>query len=108
MGKPKKYKFLTEDSTDITQTCPIEILEGKYEGIIYRYGKISFNELESGELSINMDIQMIAPPSGFDQQETEFTTTVGDIFVDIVENNITLNESSDLEADVHEDPLDKP
>jgi hypothetical protein len=106
MDKVKKYKFLTEDSTDITQTCPIQILEGKYEGIIYRYGKISFNELESGDLSINMDIQMIASPTGFDQQEKEFTTTVGDIFVDIVENNIAVKEPTDLEADVHEDPLD--
>jgi hypothetical protein len=106
MGKAKKYKFLTEESTDTTQTCPIEILEGKYSGIIYRYGKISFNELESGELNITMDVEMIKSPEGFNQQENEFTTTVGDIFVDIVEDNIDVNESKDLEADVHEEPLD--
>ena len=106
MAKVLKYKLLTEDSTDITQTCPIQILEGQYEGIIYRYGKISFDELPSGELSINMDIQMIAAPTGFNQQEKKFTTTVGDIFVDIVENNIVVKEPIDLEADFHEDPVD--
>jgi hypothetical protein len=106
MDKAKKYKFLTEESIDATQTCPIEILEGKYSGIIYRYGKISFNELETGELNITMDVEIITAPEEFDQQEKEFTTTVGDIFVDIVESNVTTDEFKDLEADVHEEPLD--
>ena len=107
MVKAPKYKFLPEASTDITQTCPIEILEGTYAGIVYRYGKISFKETDDGELNVMMDIEMIMAPEGFNQQETDFTNSVGEIFVNIVENQVEA-EPTDLEADVHEDPLDKP
>lgn len=107
MGKAPKYKFLSETSTDVSQTCPILIIEGKFEGIVYRYGKISFNEIETGELNVLMDIEMIAAPEGFNQQDKDFTDAAGEIFVNIVENQVE-SEPSDLEADVHEDPLDKP
>ena len=107
MVKAPKYKFLPEASIDISQTCPIEILEGKFQGIVYRYGKISFNEIETGELNVLMDIEMITAPEGFNQQDKNFTDVAGEIFVHIVESQVEA-EPSDLEADVHEDPLDTP
>jgi hypothetical protein len=107
MVKAPKYKFLPEASIDTTQTCPIEIIEGKFQGIVYRYGKISFNEMESGELNVLMDIEMITAPEGFNQQDKDFTDVAGEIFVTIVEEQVEA-EPRDLEADVHEDPLDKP
>ena len=106
MDKAPKYKFLPEESLDTTQTCPIVITEGKFEGIVYRYGKISFNEIETGDLNVTMDIEMITAPEGFDQQDKDFTETVGEIFVNIVENQVEVDDSKDLEADVHEDRLD--
>jgi len=106
MGKAPKYKFLPDDSKDISQTCPIIITEGKFEGIVYRYGKISFNETETGDLNVTMDIEMITSPDNFNQQDKDFTDYVGEIFVDIVENQAEVDMTKDLEADVHEDPLD--
>lgn len=105
MVKAPKYKFLSEASVDISQTCPIQILEGKFAGIVYRYGQISFKETDSGDLSVIMDIQMITAPDGFDQQDKDFTDAAGEIFVNIVESQVEA-EPSDLEADVHQDPLD--
>ena len=107
MEKAPKYKFLSEVSTDVSQTCPILITEGKFEGIVYRYGKISFKETDDGDLNVMMDIEMISAPEGFNQQDKDFTDVAGEIFVNIVENQVE-SEPSDLEADVHEDPLDKP
>ena len=107
MDKAPKYKFLPEASTDISQTCPIQILEGKFSGIVYRYGKISFEEVNDGDLSVNMEIQMITAPDGFDQQDKEFTNVAGDIFVNIVESQVEADEI-DLEDDVHQDPVDNP
>ena len=107
MAKAPKYKFLQETSVDITQTCPIQILEGKFSGIVYRYGQISFKETDSGDLNVIMDIQMITAPKEFDQQDKDFTDAAGEIFVHIVESQVEA-EPNDLEADVHEDPLDKP
>jgi len=107
MVKAPKYKLLPEASIDISQTCPIEILEGKFAGIVYRYGQISFKETDNGDLNVMMDIEMITAPEGFNQQDKDFTDTAGEIFVSIVEEQVEA-EPSDLEADVHEDPLDKP
>ena len=107
MDKAPKYKFLPESSTDVSQTCPILITEGKFEGIVYRYGQISFKETDDGDLNVMMDIEMITAPEGFNQQDKDFTDVAGEIFVNIVENQVE-SEPSDLEADVHEDPLDKP
>ena len=107
MDKAPKYKFLPEASTDISPTCPIQILEGKFSGIVYRYGKISFEEVNDGDLSVNMEIQMITAPDGFDQQDKEFTNVAGDIFVNIVESQVEADEI-DLEDDVHQDPVDNP
>ena len=106
MDKAPKYKFLPEASIDISQTCPIQILEGKFSGIVYRYGKISFQEINEGDLSINMEIQVITAPDRFNQQDKEFTDIAGNIFVDIVENQVEPDEM-DLEDDVHQDPVDK-
>jgi hypothetical protein len=50
-----------------------------------------------------MDITMISAPENFDQHEKNFTQTVGEIFVDIVEKEATTKEPVDLEDDVHQD-----
>jgi hypothetical protein len=107
MGKAVEYKFIPEVSIDSTQTCPIEITSGKFSGIIYRYGQISFKETDNDELNVTMDIEIIISPDGFDQQDKDFTNIAGEIFVNIVENQVEA-EPRDLESDVHEDPLDKP
>ena len=105
MEKAPKYKFLPEASTDVSQTCPILITEGKFEGIVYRYGQISFKETDDGDLNVMMDIEMIKAPEDFNQQDKDFTDVAGEIFVNIVESQVEA-EPRDLEADVHEDPLD--
>ena len=105
MVKAPKYKFLPEASTDVSQTCPILITEGKFEGIVYRYGQISFKETDDGDLNVMMDIEMIKAPEDFNQQDKDFTDVAGEIFVNIVESQVEA-EPRDLEADVHEDPLD--
>lgn len=103
MDKLPEYKF-KEEIYDGKDTCPIEILEGKFKGIVYKYGKISLNETEDGEMQVNMDITIIDAPDGFDQQTKNFTQTVGEIFTHIVEQNVVADkEPVDLEDDVHQD-----
>jgi hypothetical protein len=103
MVKVPNYKFKDEEISE-NDTCPIEILDGQYSGIVFKYGKISLNETDTGELNVNMDITMVKAPEGFNQQETNFTQTVGEIFVDIVEKNVVADkEAVDLEDDVHQD-----
>jgi hypothetical protein len=105
MDKTVDFDFLPEASTDLTSTCPILIKTGEFKDIVYRYGKISFQELEDGGLNISMEIEMIKSPEGFDKNNEKFVETVGNIFTTIVEQQVTTQEK-DLEADVHEDPVD--
>lgn len=103
MVKLPEYKFVDEMTSNM-DTCPIKILNGPFQDIVYRYGKISLKE-ENENVSVTMDITMISSPENFNQQDPEFTQTVGEIFVDIVEKSSTTNlkESVDLEDDVHQD-----
>jgi hypothetical protein len=103
MVKVPEYKFL-ELLGETNETCPIQILDGKYKDIVYRYGKISLKEVENENLQVNMDIDMVVCPEGFDQQEPEFTQLIGEIFVDIIEKNMaSIKDPVDLEDDVHQD-----
>jgi hypothetical protein len=106
MDKAVDFDLLPDNNTDMTSTCPIVIKSGKFKDIVYRYGKISFQELEDESLNINMEVEMIKAPEGFNQQDPEFTQTVGDIFTKIVEDQVMHMEEKDLEADVHEEPMD--
>lgn len=102
MVKVPEYKFV-DVITEGTETCPIEILNGKFKGIVFKYGKISLKEVENENLAVTMDISMVVCPENFDQQDSEFTQTVGEIFVDIVEKNQNMEDAADLEDDVHQD-----
>jgi len=102
MDKAPDYKFM-ENMMDGHETCPIQITSGEFKDIVFKYGKISLKEIENEQLSVNMDITMLKAPENFDQTNKNFTQTVGEIFVDIVEKNSTVNEPVDLEDDVHQD-----
>jgi hypothetical protein len=105
MAKVPEYKFIDEMMVG-HDTCPIRIMEGQFAGIVYKYGKISLEEVEGDNLKVNMDITMVEGPESFNQQDANFTQTVGEIFVDIVEKNaleVAQKEPTDLEDDVHQD-----
>lgn len=103
MVKVPKYEFFPEVDKDVSKTCPIKITDGKYEGIIYRYGHISLKETEDDGISVSMDIEIISGPEDFDKSQQDFTNIVGEIFVDIVEKKAGEAEPVDLEDDVHQD-----
>lgn len=98
------YEFVELPESDPFQNTPIKIKNGKYSGIIFKFGKISLNE-EGENLNVNMEIDMVQSPDNFDQNEREFTNTVGEIFTQIVETGVEIknNDPVDLEDDVHQD-----
>lgn len=102
MDKAPKFKYVPEASSDVGANCPIQIMEGQYKDIIYRYGKISLKETENEEISVTMEIDVLKAPDDFNQQQEEFTKAVGEIFTQIVEEGIE-QEPMDLEDDVHQD-----
>lgn len=102
MDKAPKFQYLPEANSDPTKNCPIQILEGKYAGIVFNFGKISLKETDNGELDVTMEVEIIDSPENFDKNESNFTQTVGNIFTEIVVSGVE-NEPVDLEDDVHQD-----
>ena len=102
MAKVPEYKFL-ETLEANADTCPIQIISGEFSGIVFRYGKISLKEMESGDIQVTMDITIVDGPENFNKDTPEFTMAAGEIFVDILEKNSTTKEPVDLEDDFHQD-----
>lgn len=103
MGKLPDYKFVPEADSKVDETCPIEILSGQHAGIVYRYGVIRVAEHDNDNVKVIMDIDIIKAPEGFNKDTESFTMDVGEIFVNIVENQSQKEVPVDLEDDVHQD-----
>ena len=75
------------------------IKSGKYEGIIYQYGRVSVaeEENEDGKMPLSFDYNVV-DVNGHEKEEldssTEFKNTLGDILVEILDEQL---EAGNLE-----------
>jgi hypothetical protein len=85
--KNKKYAYVQRDDDDFT--C-IKLLEGKYKGIIYKYGKVGFakEEKPDGTLPMKFDYDIIFNPHETDIDKQEFIDYIGDILIEQLERQI--------------------
>ena len=86
--KNKKYAFVQREGDDFT--C-IKLLEGKYKGIIYKYGNVGFakDENPDGTLPTKFDYDIIFNPheeTSIDKQE--FIDYIGDILIEQLEKQV--------------------
>ena len=84
----RKYAFVQKEGDDFT--C-IKLLQGKYKGIIYKYGKVGFakEEKPDGTLPMKFDYDIIFNPheeSSIDKQE--FIDYIGDILIEQLEQQV--------------------
>ena len=84
----KKYAFVQREGDDFT--C-IKLLEGKYKGIIYKYGNVGFakDENPDGTLPMKFDYDIIFNPheeTSIDKQE--FIDYIGDILIEQLEKQV--------------------
>jgi hypothetical protein len=85
--KNKKYVYVQRDGDDFT--C-IKLLEGKYKGIIYKYGKVGFakEEKPDGTLPMRFDYDIIFNPHETDIDKQEFIDYIGDILIEQLERQL--------------------
>ena len=85
--KNKKYVFVQKEGDDFT--C-IKLLEGKYKGIIYKYGKVGFakEEKPDGTLPMKFDYDIIFNPHETDIDKQEFIDYIGDILIEQLERQL--------------------
>ena len=92
----KNYTFVSKGDDD---WASVMIKDGKYEGIIYQYGKVSVaeSEDENGNMPLSFKYNII-DYSGHNQEDlessVEFKNTLGDILVEILEEQL---EADNLE-----------
>lgn len=85
--KNKKYAYVQRDGDDFT--C-IKLLEGKYKGIIYKYGKVGFakEEKPDGTLPMTFDYDIIFNPHETNIDKQEFIDYIGDILIEQLERQL--------------------
>jgi len=85
--KNKRYVFVQKEGDDFT--C-IKIVEGKFENIIYKYGKVGFakDENPDGTLPMKFDYDILSNPNKADIDSKEFIDYIGDILMEQLEKQI--------------------
>ena len=84
-----KYTFVSQKGDQWANVC---IREGKFKDVIYNYGKVSINsekENDDGTLPFRFEYSII--DNALLQREEfgeEFFTLIGDILVDIIEDQL--------------------
>jgi len=87
---PENYTYVSRGKEE---WASIMVTQGKYEGIIYQYGKVSVaeNEDENGNMPLSFKYNII-DYNGYDQEDLEssddFRNTLGDILVEILDEQL--------------------
>ena len=83
-------KFVYVESRSQDQTC-IGIKDGKFAGVVYKYGKVSFGkeEDENGNLPLQFQYDIV-DNNGIQREQfgEEFFKLIGDILVEVMEEQI--------------------
>ena len=84
----EKYRYVTDKEDSWTA---IAIDGGKYNGVIYKYGKVTIAEEENDEGNLPFRFEYdILDPYGLKQEDfdNEFFTLIGDILVDVIDEQM--------------------
>jgi len=88
------YRYVTDKNQEMVH---IIVVGGKYDGVVYKYGKVSVPEIDEendeGDLPFRFEYDIVdsngLPRSLF---EIDFNEKIGDILVDIITNEPNAND----------------
>ena len=85
--KPKRYAFAQRDGDDFS--C-VKLLSGKYEEVIYKYDKVAFEPepTKDGDVPLRFTYDIMLNPKKVDVMSDDFKNYIGDILVEIVEQQL--------------------
>ena len=85
--KNKRYAFAQRQGDDFS--C-IKIMDGQFEGVIYKYNNVKLSQTENadGELPLKFTYDIMANPNGEDIKSTDFRNYIGDILVEVMEEQL--------------------
>ena len=80
----KNYKF--DDKSKI-QPVPIIMTEGKYDGLRFQYGRISFDENENDGCALTFDYNLIDNPNELEEDQ-ELIDALGKVLINVLEEEL--------------------
>lgn len=89
-----KYELVEHDNTFHDNHWAIRLDEGEYEGVVYQYDTVSFNE-DDGEMILSFNTITLDNPNEKDLTTDEFETILGDILTNIIEEQLEQMEDGD-------------
>ena len=83
----KRYAFAQRQGDDFS--C-IKIIDGQYEGIIYKYNKVAFEPqpLESGDIPLRFTYDIMKNTNKEHVESLDFRNYIGDILVEVVQEQL--------------------
>mgnify|MGYP001356209480 CR=1 FL=1 len=83
----KRYAFAQRQGDDFS--C-IKIMDGQYEGIIYKYDKVAFEQapLDGSDIPLRFTYDIMTNPNEEDILSDDFRNYIGDILVEIVDQQL--------------------
>ena len=84
--KNKRYAFAQRKDDDFT--C-VKLLDGEYEGIIYKYNNVKFENVNTnGQIPLQFSYDVFQNPENKDVDTQEFKNYIGDILVELVDQQL--------------------
>lgn len=82
-----KYNLIEHKNSFHDNHWAVMIEEGDYEGVAYQYDTVSINE-EEGDVVLSFNTITLDNPKELDLTSDEFESTIGDILVTIIEEQL--------------------
>ena len=89
-----KYDLVEHDNSFHDKHWAVRLEEGDYEGVVYQYDTVSFNE-ENGEMILSFNTITLENPNEVDLTTDEFETILGDILTGIIEEQLEQMENGE-------------
>lgn len=95
-----QYDVLFDENVD-EKLARIKLTDDKFNGIVYRYDIVTFQEKENDEATLKFDYEILESPEHIDveslteEDHTQFETTLGDILVEIISEAVTDENRAD-------------
>ena len=88
---------------EVEDQFAFRISEGKFKDVIYKYNKFGVDEKpnDDGTLTYKFEYDILEIPEEIvnkqyaDEEGREFETLIGDILIEVLQENIEVNESED-------------
>lgn len=98
MEMMKGLKYLLTDHPKANDRWAVQLTDGKYDGLVYAYGKVDFVEADQEGATLSFEYDVLEPIeidvenlTGKDYEE--FKSLLGDILVELIEESLEYHEN---------------